>query len=60
MCLYLLCPELGKGGSQGRVGGCPLAALSSWYIPLLVPCSRGSLSRDPTVDLGSDSEEEGD
>ena len=37
-----------------------MAALSSWYIPLLVPCSRGSLSRDPTVDLGSDSEEEGD
>lgn len=26
---------------------------------MLVPCSRGSLSCDPTVDLGSDSKKEG-
>lgn len=28
-------------------------------VPLLVPCSRGSLSCDLTIDLGSDREEEG-
>lgn len=38
------------------MGGLPLAALD---VPLLVPCSRGSLSCDLTVDLGSDREEEG-